>query len=1095
MAKVKAQAKEKAPAKPKRKTKTDKHDVFFRYIGKTRWAWILAAIVLGLISFVSNRLSYHSIFEEARQKLEQISYDRSREIYQFLNHNYSAVMQLAHEELTKQIVSQPPNQLDTKAENHRDLVFTHLISELQRSRHFLKIMLIGLDGTVIYSHKYKQEQAFGGLKKETTEQTETEEITNIFKDSANSTLAASILRSKATLSNDWSEFSYDPEAKAPTLFITAPIFVQGKNVGFVSIQVDHNRIYRIINNFEHLGETGEIILGKAVDHNAIVVGPTRKSKKEGFKSLVTFKSKRELPLIQASEDQSGYGFYQDYVNDQVYGVWNFITALNLGIIVKKNVSEIMSDNPVRLAIIKLSYVGFMLAFLLLLTGMYGLCLGQPSPDIDKITWHATALKQFLQILTTGAGMAFILTLVFQLYTKYSLVKEAKTNEINHLTIAAEQLNHSLKTIDNIGHLIADDLQSGRVTNEELKHRLERDLNENQKISGISVVYRAFAFDRSQRLYAPYYYRKNGKINSTDLGTVIDYTKADRNQAPWFNLNTPRNGAWTQSYVDPVTQQDVVIFSVPFFNAAEANENKKLGIINIYYPIQSLRSLVNSYNAGASGYFFLLAKSGHFLSYPLRSYTLEHKTIYDLAQELEQEKLIELGHKIKKERDGFISFGISNANETEWIHFQSLNSAEWALVKVGVQEQIQSRPYTPKIDYEILFIEALIFSILAVTMLGRFYTLEVPQIRLTLGFITVVLLVFNLSLWGWVYFQEDPPVEGETVITDSVDLSLFMDEQNRRHELLFENTPVWLITGIYLNTLNLNSYYNTIDFNADVWQSILKAEVWKNIVKLANENVTVNFMLPQASRIFTSKVHESDLPDRTTFLYSTYAQLAQTLTYKAYPLDKHRLRIKITPKDITQNVLLVPSLKSYRYLDPYKTPGIAKGAIPDGFYLIKTFFAYNTALPNVNYGIETQAKSREVNTLSYIIEIKRNIMGSFITYILPLLIILILLFAVLILLHSMADRSLAAFAALMLTLVMLHRNLRSSLDVNEVLYMEYIFFSTYLIQLLLIIYTVILSQVPALRNPQGPVDIICVALFWPLNLLLWLLATLYVFFWS
>ena len=117
-------------------------------------------------------------------------------------------------------------------------------------------------------------------------------------------------------------------------------------------------------------------------------------------------------------------------------------------------------------------------------------------------------------------------------------------------------------------------------------------------------------------------------------------------------------------------------------------------------------------------------------------------------------------------------------------------------------------------------------------------------------------------------------------------------------------------------------------------------------------------------------------------------------FSEFPFDKITIRLNMSSQDFARNVILIPDLAAYDNMNPIDKPGIDKDFVLPGFEIQKTFFSLKKLMPDNDFGLHSFRAITEHYDLVYNIVITRKLLNSFIIYILPLLVILLALFATL-----------------------------------------------------------------------------------------------------
>jgi hypothetical protein len=271
-------------------------------------------------------------------------------------------------------------------------------------------------------------------------------------------------------------------------------------------------------------------------------------------------------------------------------------------------------------------------------------------------------------------------------------------------------------------------------------------------------------------------------------------------------------------------------------------------------------------------------------------------------------------------------------------------------------------------------------------------------------------------------------------------------------------------------------------------------IWQKYHK--NDGLTRAFRLPQAVKVESYQSYQYQEDTLEIIGWYVRAELAQQFNYALYPFESNTISIAIEHPDIIKNVILIPDLMAYDRISPTAIPGIDVTLNMSGFKFITSYFAYQPYTPDTNFGIATYKQTPHEERLTFNITLKRNLLNSFIVYCFPLLIILISMFAIVCVLEgyrrsteSRAFSSIAAYTALFFSIILIHSSLRNEFRVGEVLYIEYLFFLTYIILLLLELHALWTS----LQKKSTEIFPYIEILYWPFTLTAWFLITLYIFY--
>ena len=196
-----------------------------------------------------------------------------------------------------------------------------------------------------------------------------------------------------------------------------------------------------------------------------------------------------------------------------------------------------------------------------------------------------------------------------------------------------------------------------------------------------------------------------------------------------------------------------------------------------------------------------------------------------------------------------------------------------------------------------------------------------------------------------------------------------------------------------------------------------------------------------------------------------------------------------PRDIDQNVLLVPDLASYDVTDPAKLPGVEQhDFVLEGWDLSESFFSYRENKYTTNFGIQNFVGKQDLPELYFNLGLKRNFLNGFISNMIPIIVVALLLFAVLLTITSREeDTRLFGFStsgvlsfcgALFFVIIVSHIGLRNSLATQGLVYLENFYFVMYGAILLVGINSILVALPEHAKFTSYRDNLIFRLLYWP-----------------
>ncbi len=131
------------------------------------------------------------------------------------------------------------------------------------------------------------------------------------------------------------------------MLVSGPIKdTNGTLLGVLVFELDANDLFKMVQDYSGLGDTGEAFLGvqtgSGVSGGALFITPSRFDPEAALKRTVPFGDANEVPLQDAVQGKSGAGAAIDYRGVPVYAAWKNIPSMQWGLVVKMNQSEMFA---------------------------------------------------------------------------------------------------------------------------------------------------------------------------------------------------------------------------------------------------------------------------------------------------------------------------------------------------------------------------------------------------------------------------------------------------------------------------------------------------------------------------------------------------------------------------------------------------------------------------------------------------------------------------------------------------------------------------------------------------------------------------------
>jgi hypothetical protein len=427
---------------------------------------------------------------------------------------------------------------------------------------------------------------------------------------------------------------------------------------------------------------------------------------------------------------------------------------------------------------------------------------------------------------------------------------------------------------------------------------------------------------------------------------------------------------------------------------------------------------------------------------------------------------------------------------------SVNSARAGVPAAAAPQPAATGPDVFRSDYVpwLIFI-LVIFALLVALLLWLTLTRNQKRRRLdphnlwtlSIGF-SVLCALAILAIWIVLTLAPFPQGSGAPLLSQG-DLDRYLAA---RPTGLSAQPRVLVPTGVFVQSIEFTSAFDPV----------VSGFIWQKYGPQVPADVTRGFVLPDGSDLQSAEAYHTTQGDTQMIGWTFRATLRQQFLYSQYPFDRHYLWVRVNPADLTHNVVLTPDFSSYTTLQPEALPGVQPALVIENWDLKQAFFSYHTHVYNTNLGIEDSTRQTNYPELYYTIGMSRQILSAFVSYIVPPLVALVMLFGVLTLTTRRQDRRdsagwnstnvLAFCAALFFVIIVSHVNLRQQVSANGILYLGYFYFLTYF-AILLVSINAILFILPGERGLiQREDNLLSKLLYWPLLTFALLIVTVVAF---
>jgi sigma-B regulation protein RsbU (phosphoserine phosphatase) len=284
-----------------------------------------------------------------------------------------------------------------------------------------------------------------------------------------------------------------------------------------------------------------------------------------------------------------------------------------------------------------------------------------------------AFKLAVFILTSATAIFTAAFVYYYLSSKDMLLKGVRENARNLIRGSVARLSIHLAGVEQIPRYMGEALGQETPPQAILERRLRDFLLASPDVYGAAAAYAPRAFSPDLTAFAPYYCRKDGRIQRVSLGYEERYEIEN-----WFLV--PREMArpvWSEPYFDE-SGGDIVMatYSVPFYRT-EGSRRTFLGVVTADVSLDWLQRQVGKIAMYHSGYAFLLSQNGVFVSHP-DNRLIMRESVFSLAEAAGSAELRRIGQAMIHGEEGFARLPDFILGKPAWLAYAPMPSTGWSM---------------------------------------------------------------------------------------------------------------------------------------------------------------------------------------------------------------------------------------------------------------------------------------------------------------------------------------------------------------------------------------------------------------------------------
>lgn len=584
--------------------------------------------------------------------------------------------------------------------------------------------------------------------------------------------------------------------------------------------------------------------------------------------------------------------------------------------------------------------------------------------------------------------------------------------------------------------IADGLSLQKIGMDTLPYMLNAALQSYEDVFGTGIILDVDSMVQGKP--------RRGMFRYKDGKDIIVEDSAYSLRVPdfkWYE-NRKNKGGWSDNvFISGISEEPTVQYSKAI--TAPGQPGNKIGLVYIQLSIRGIASMMNTLSLGKAGYGFILGSNDNFIYHPNDQWVWDQVSIYESGYFDNREMLEQAIAAVKSGDTKLLNFRNPVNGQESWYFFEPMDNSDWLLGVMFFKEELLNEHI--KARHTLIFI-----TILTVIGIG-FLLLSLPSTRnynWSKSYLMSIFFVLGIA-YIWYLGLEQPILKGwdvdreDVIITDKVVLEAFKTKMDSSLYATERENYSFIPTGIFLEHIQLMESHTFM----------VSGYVWQKYTDGLHDHIARGFLFPEAEPnaeyIEIEEAYNHREGNQTVYGWYFRVSLRKKFNYGLFPLDWQNIRIKLWHIEFLDEVFLVPDLDANQYNNPTSLPGLQRNFVMPGWTLEQSFFNYKKNRYNSDFGVRSAKTNRDIMELNFNVYAKRVFWSPFVTNFFPIFVVVMLLFIAVLNNQKQADERvmgrwgiLELGAAFFFVLIIGQTNLRSQLNVEELIYVEYYYFAVY-----------------------------------------------------
>ena len=651
------------------------------------------------------------------------------------------------------------------------------------------------------------------------------------------------------------------------------------------------------------------------------------------------------------------------------------------------------------------------------------------------------------ILTRGLlclAALILLALAYFSHHQYNFLRETSFGQIEgritqEVIAEAHELQLFISNVEREARHLSNLISTGELDRDDYKKALSDLVGSNKLYFGGAIAFSPYAFSPETRLYAPYYSKRDGKLNFMELEDGYDYTLPEHK---WFSEAIDSGDRWSAPYFDEGAGEALMTTYSSVFYARIDGTRKPIGVVTIDVAIDDIGHIVDNLNYGSKGTVRLTDGDGMYIFGSEKSRVIEKSSILSPDRWANKESADTVRQLLASPAAGVAVVLESGSDTPTWVSMATVKSTGWKMIDIFEQQELA--PHSIAMRHQAMITVSLLVAAICLGLLAVNFINSRSGI---IGWPTSFLITFALAAGTGAIWDISKQYE-------SARRHIPMEINSKRQELAVEARvlkeaadrsaipPVLIPTGVYLESIKFTSPMDIM----------LIGTVWQKFDTEKHRDVARGVIFPGAETVRMSAPSVSQSGNTEVVRWKFQGSLRISLDYRRFPLILDSVSLPMMPKDTMGHVMLIPDLDSYPYLSASSLPGIASEVFIAGWRLKRSFFELRDWKQRTTFGLNDSFDVDNYPEFYLTIEIEKVFIHAFISFLTPLIIAFIMVFILVLL--STRDKERLEFmrtgigfdigvsASIFFVVVLSHISLRQRIITEDIFYLEYFYFLMY-----------------------------------------------------